>query len=532
MLAFRSRSAVTRVRAIRGSLGVCSLLPKSNFSAAALLSQETTEETFTSNPGTEAVTPDVDPEPRIPLSIQSVWYRPFRRKAEYGLPVCDLQIRSYSVRNLEFMCDFALRAAYYLNLPASGPVPLPRRTERWTVPRGHFAHKKSQENFERVTYKRLIQIKDGHPETVEIWLAYLKKHQFYGTGMKANVWGFEELGVGKRMNVSLDNLRDVATKPKWAHSGVRKTLETAEKVAEILNSPEYRALANKTDTEEAERELLQAAPLETVKLEGASEAEVDETIQKVGEEAMKAEESKEVAEVNEVDPIVDEMAELEEPTGFGAQPIDEVKVETQTDPLGPSSMIDDIVTTSSQAAEVPKPPPVTQTQEEVLAAFTPEVIPSEAKEVTDPPQDPSSDQAEGVVATPAPAETLTAATALAVDVPEDTAPEERLVETIGATPLPPEASATDPAIGTPATGATPTQDSCTGPSGTVAPVLEEELRPEAEPQDKAAQAAPEATRAQKAEAEVEMEVKKVAEETAAYELTREGAHDLKPEKKD
>jgi len=92
------------------------------------------------------------------------------------------------------MCDFALRAAYYLNLPASGPVPLPRKTERWTVPRGHFVHKKSQENFERVTYKRLIQIKDGHPETVEIWLAYLKKHQFYGTSMKANVWGFEELG--------------------------------------------------------------------------------------------------------------------------------------------------------------------------------------------------------------------------------------------------------------------------------------------------------------------------------------------------
>lgn len=150
--------------------------------------------TSTSNPSAEAADPDADSEPRIPLSIQSVWYRPFRRKAEYGLPVCDLQIRSYSVRNLEFMCDFALRAAYYLNLPASGPVPLPRKTERWTVPRGHFVHKKSQENFERVTYKRLIQIKDGHPETVEIWLAYLKKHQFYGTGMKANVWGFEELG--------------------------------------------------------------------------------------------------------------------------------------------------------------------------------------------------------------------------------------------------------------------------------------------------------------------------------------------------
>ncbi|KAG0636866.1 ribosomal protein S10 domain-containing protein [Tuber brumale] len=315
MLTVRLRSAVTRVWTIRRPLGVCSVLPRSNFSTVALLRQKITEETSTSNPGAEAVDPGADLEPRIPLSIQSVWYRPFKRKAEHGLPVCNLQIRSYNVRNLEFMCDFALRAAYYLNLPASGPVPLPRKTERWTVPRGHFVHKKSQENFERVTYKRLIQIKDGHPETVEIWLAYLKKHQFYGTGMKANVWGFEELGVGKRMNVSLDNLRDVATKPKWAHSGVGKTLETAERAAEILNSPEYRALANTTNVEEAEREVLQAAPLETiVGLEGAPEAEVEgaiqkveeaiqkveEAIQKMEEEAMKAEESREEAEVNDV----------------------------------------------------------------------------------------------------------------------------------------------------------------------------------------------------------------------------------------
>lgn len=55
-------------------------------------------------------------------------------------------------------------------------------------------HKKSQENFERVTHKRLIQIKDGHPETVELWLAFIRKHQYYGVGMKANVWGFDELG--------------------------------------------------------------------------------------------------------------------------------------------------------------------------------------------------------------------------------------------------------------------------------------------------------------------------------------------------
>lgn len=104
-------------------------------------------------------------------------------------------IRSYSVRQLEAQCDFALRAAYYLGLPASGAVPLPREIKRWTVPRSNFVHKKSQENYERITLKRVIQIKDGNPETIELWLAFLKKHAVYGVGMKANVWVFEEIGT-------------------------------------------------------------------------------------------------------------------------------------------------------------------------------------------------------------------------------------------------------------------------------------------------------------------------------------------------
>jgi ribosomal protein S10 len=80
-------------------------------------------------------------------------------------------------------------------LPAYGPVPLPRIVERWTVPRGSFIHKKSQENFERRTVRRLIQIKDADPEVVEIWLGFLRKYAYYGIGMKANVWEFTKLGT-------------------------------------------------------------------------------------------------------------------------------------------------------------------------------------------------------------------------------------------------------------------------------------------------------------------------------------------------
>jgi ribosomal protein S10 len=88
-----------------------------------------------------------------------------------------------------------MRAAYYCGLPAYGPIPLPRIVERWTVPRGSFIHKKSQENFERKTLRRMIQIKDGHPETVELWLSFLKENAYYGIGMKANIWSFEKIGM-------------------------------------------------------------------------------------------------------------------------------------------------------------------------------------------------------------------------------------------------------------------------------------------------------------------------------------------------
>lgn len=134
-----------------------------------------------------------DPAPRPPRAVQAAYLRPLRRQATFNIPVCDLQLRSYSVQNLQFMADFALRAAYFLDLPASGPVPLPQITERWTVPKAHFIHKKVQENFERKTLRRLIQIKDGDPEVVRLWLGFLRKHAYYGVGMKANVYEFASL---------------------------------------------------------------------------------------------------------------------------------------------------------------------------------------------------------------------------------------------------------------------------------------------------------------------------------------------------
>ena len=178
------------------------------------------------------------PQVRRPRALQAIYLKPLKRKAKYGVPACDLQLRSYGSRNVEFFADFALRAAYYLGMPASGPVPLPRIMERWTVPRSNFIFKKSQENYERRTIRRLIQIQDANTESVEIWLAFLRKYAYYGIGMKANVWQYEKLGVGKMMDVSLENLKS-SLDPKWAHFGRRKNLETSEKAYEMIKDEEF-----------------------------------------------------------------------------------------------------------------------------------------------------------------------------------------------------------------------------------------------------------------------------------------------------
>lgn len=49
----------------------------------------------------------------------------------------------------------------------SGPIPLPTRIERYTVLRGPHIDKKSREQFEIRTHKRIIDIVDPNARTVE-----------------------------------------------------------------------------------------------------------------------------------------------------------------------------------------------------------------------------------------------------------------------------------------------------------------------------------------------------------------------------
>lgn len=49
----------------------------------------------------------------------------------------------------------------------AGPIPLPTKIEKFTVNRSTFVHKNAREQFEMRTHKRLIDITESTPKTVE-----------------------------------------------------------------------------------------------------------------------------------------------------------------------------------------------------------------------------------------------------------------------------------------------------------------------------------------------------------------------------
>ena len=60
-----------------------------------------------------------------------------------------------------------VRTAEKTGAQVSGPIPLPTKIERWTVLRSPHVDKKSREQFELRTHKRLLDINDSRPHTMD-----------------------------------------------------------------------------------------------------------------------------------------------------------------------------------------------------------------------------------------------------------------------------------------------------------------------------------------------------------------------------
>jgi small subunit ribosomal protein S10 len=78
-----------------------------------------------------------------------------------------IRMEAYDHRALDTSAKEIVEQARRTNAHVRGPVPLPTRIERYTVLRSPHIDKKSREQFEMRTHKRLIDIHDANARTVE-----------------------------------------------------------------------------------------------------------------------------------------------------------------------------------------------------------------------------------------------------------------------------------------------------------------------------------------------------------------------------
>ena len=79
-----------------------------------------------------------------------------------------IRMESYDHGALDASAREIVEHARRANTRVSGPIPLPTRIERYTVLRSPHIDKKSREQFELRTHKRLIDIHEADARTVEV----------------------------------------------------------------------------------------------------------------------------------------------------------------------------------------------------------------------------------------------------------------------------------------------------------------------------------------------------------------------------
>ena len=78
-----------------------------------------------------------------------------------------IRMEAYDHRALDASAREIVEQAKRTNANVCGPVPLPTRVERWTVLRSPHVDKKSREQFEMRTHKRMIDISEPTGRTIE-----------------------------------------------------------------------------------------------------------------------------------------------------------------------------------------------------------------------------------------------------------------------------------------------------------------------------------------------------------------------------
>jgi small subunit ribosomal protein S10 len=78
-----------------------------------------------------------------------------------------IKLKAYDHRVLDQSSGDIVETAKRTGARVAGPIPMPTRIERYTVNRGPHVDKKSMEQFEIRTHKRMLDIIDPTAKTVD-----------------------------------------------------------------------------------------------------------------------------------------------------------------------------------------------------------------------------------------------------------------------------------------------------------------------------------------------------------------------------
>ena len=78
-----------------------------------------------------------------------------------------IKLKSYDHQLVDKSAEQIVKAVQATDAIVSGPIPLPTHKRIFTVKRSTFVNKKSREQFQLCTYKRLIDIYSATSKTVD-----------------------------------------------------------------------------------------------------------------------------------------------------------------------------------------------------------------------------------------------------------------------------------------------------------------------------------------------------------------------------
>ena len=78
-----------------------------------------------------------------------------------------IKIKAFDHKVIDETTKLIIDTAEKTGAIISGPIPLPTKIKKYTVNKSTFVHKTSREQFEIRTHKRLIDITESTPKTID-----------------------------------------------------------------------------------------------------------------------------------------------------------------------------------------------------------------------------------------------------------------------------------------------------------------------------------------------------------------------------